>query len=152
MLGGYPFSPVITHTLSEPQPELGAHFGRDAIVVSDMDKDGYDDVIVSAPFADADGKLNAGRLHIFSGGRSFNIAVDLTLAAPNAEEDALFGSSAAAGRIDGPWRTGLVVGALGATTPGGNQKGGALYAFMELGGLLKELGRNSRTGLPPGRQ
>jgi len=129
-LGGNPFDTTVDFTLTEPTPELGARLGRDRIGIGDVNRDGYDDIVVGAPFADAEDISDAGRVQVFLGGDPFDDVADLTLTAPLPGTSADFGISAAIGDINGDGYADVIVSATGATPPGGIERAGSVFVFL----------------------
>ena len=86
-------------------------FGRSAGTAGDVNGDGYDDVIVGAPFNDAGGD-GAGRAYVYFGGPAMDAVADLTLPWPYATDN--FGwSVGTAGDVNGDGYDDVVVGAPG---------------------------------------
>ncbi len=120
--GVYVFlGPALTpsFSLSEPLPEPNAWFGS-SVSCGDVDGDGYDDVVVGAPFANPGGLFAAGEVFVFSGPVLTSV---VSLAEPVPEASGLFGTSTAAGDVNGDGLADVVVGAphnsgMGIPTPG----------------------------------
>ncbi len=83
-------------------------FGLSVSGVGDVNGDGYDDVIVGAPFNDAAG-FNAGRAYVYFGGPAPNAVADLVLTGA-ASLDQLGYSVSAAGDVNGDGCGDVVVG------------------------------------------
>lgn len=126
--GSPAFDKVADVSLTEPVPELGAHFGRDQMAGGDINHDSYDDIIIPAPFSDRGSFKYAGRVQVFFGGPSFDGRADLTLRSP-VREDGFFGASTASGDIDGDGSDEIIVGASGASSPT-VPASGAVYVFF----------------------
>lgn len=77
----------------------GDHFGYSVSGAGDVNADGYDDVIVGAPFNDAGG-VNAGRAYIYYGGPNMDDVADVVLQGQAAGDN--FGLSvSSAGNVNG---------------------------------------------------
>jgi hypothetical protein len=113
----------------------GDHFGASVAWAGDVDADGYDDVLVGAPYNDAGG-VHPGRAYVFRGGSgaSFDPAADGTLTGVGA--DGLFGAAvASAGDVDGDGDDDLVVGA-----PGALLSTGVAYLYLGAAGAAFDPG------------
>jgi len=100
----------------------GDYFGNSVSSAGDVNGDGYDDVIVGAPYNDAGGS-NAGSAYIFYGGISMNNVADVTLTGANVDD--YFGSSvSSAGDVNGDGYDDVIVG-----VPGHGQTGRAYIYF-----------------------
>jgi hypothetical protein len=126
-------SGIGNHGISEADTQLhsehgGANFGAWASSAGDFDGDGYDDVIVGAPFDDR-GHTNEGAAYLFLGGSS-GIA-DADAEAANArfeanQADAELGFSVApAGDVNGDGYADVIVGAVAYDTGQGTGEGSA---------------------------
>jgi hypothetical protein len=92
--------------------QYAAHFGTLVTTAGDVNGDGYDDVIVGAPFYD-NGEIDEGRGYLYQGSAAgLNATADWT--AEGDQADANFGSSVStAGDVDGDGYADVVVGAHG---------------------------------------
>lgn len=100
--------------LSSPRPESGEQFGCRVAGIGDIDRDGYDDVLVGANREDPEsGPTDAGMAYVFT---SMFAPPDGHLAyhmvSPNAEEEGLFGTFlSGAGDVNGDGYQDVVIGA-----------------------------------------
>jgi hypothetical protein len=101
-------------------PQAGDGFGGPVSDLGDINRDGFDDVIVGAPLDDGGG-TDAGKVYIFSG-RDGSILQTLTGTQPNGR----FGSAVAGGTVNGV--TWIVAGAVGA----GPRNSGRTFIFSGL--------------------
>jgi hypothetical protein len=106
----------------------GDYFGWSVGAAGDVNKDGYDDVIVGAYGNDAGG-LAAGRAYVYFGGATPNAVADLTMTGA-AASDWLGFSVGGAGDVNGDGYDDVIVGAYG------NDAGGAAAgrAYVYFGG------------------
>ncbi|MGB3019527.1 MAG: integrin alpha, partial [Ignavibacteria bacterium] len=103
----------------------GDKFGWTVAGAGDLNSDGYDDVIVGAPFND-NGGTDAGRAYIFFGGSPMNNSVDVTLTGSNAQDN--FGLSvSAAGDVNANGFADVIVGAPGSDGGGTNAGRAQIY-------------------------
>lgn len=103
--------------LQDPYPEAAAGFGY-VIQAADVNGDGYDDVIVGAPYSNLEGHDAAGEAFLFVGSPTPSYEADRTLAAPSPQSYAYFGISVAAGDIDANGAADIIVGAYRANADG----------------------------------
>src|SRR5437867_2137100 len=78
----------------------------------DFNGDGFDDIVVGAPFV---GATDAGAAYVFFGGPSMDAVADLTINGTGS--DSLGWSVAGAGDINGDGFDDIIVGAPGADSP-----------------------------------
>jgi hypothetical protein len=103
----------------------GDKFGWAVSGAGDLNSDGYDDVIVGAPFND-NGGTDAGRAYIYFGGSPMNNSVDVTLTGSNAQDN--FGLSvSAAGDVNANGFADVIVGAPGSDGGGTNAGRAQIY-------------------------
>ncbi|WP_435221002.1 esterase [Streptomyces sp. Tue6028] len=120
--------------------EAGDGFGT-AVATGDLDADGYDDAIVSAPGEDVGTVKDAGRVTVLFGSRNgLGATRSVTFGAAVPETGAAFGVAVAAARLTG-------------ATPGdvlavADRQGATL--FTHGAGALKTTGRLDTTGAPGG--
>jgi len=87
----------------------GDEYGNKVSSAGDVNGDGYDDIIIGAPFNDATG-LNAGSAYIYYGGISIDTIADVTLSGETSNN--WFGRSvSAAGDVNGDGYSDVIVGA-----------------------------------------
>jgi hypothetical protein len=102
----FPGSPRV---LQAPEPQRGAAFGS-ALAVGDVTEDGYDDVFVGAPNENVGSVQNAGRVHLFLGGSTFDLIADATVQQPVPKRNSGFGQALAVGDVTGDGVDDLLVG------------------------------------------
>lgn len=103
----------------------GDKFGWAVSGAGDLNSDGYDDVIVGAPFND-NGGTDAGRAYIFFGGSPMNNSADVTLTGSNAQDN--FGLSvSASGDVNANGFADVIVGAPGSDGGGTNAGRAQIY-------------------------
>ena len=116
----------------ERHAQLGA-----AVAAGDVNGDGIDDIITSAPHKDIDGIIDAGALYIVYGaaGLSGNIpfsGADVTIGSD--VEQSRFGNALAAADLNGDGAAEVVVSASQSAGPDGARAvGGEVYVFEDLG-------------------
>jgi hypothetical protein len=119
----------LLYTFVSPNEQLFGWFGCSVSGVGDVDNDGYDDVVVGAPFENPGASPeHAGRAYVFSGRTADTL---YTLVSPNEEERGYFGWVASgAGDVNNDGYEDIVVGASlfdpWLTPPGGE---GRAYIF-----------------------
>ena len=103
----------------------GDKFGWSVSGSGDLNSDGYDDVIIGAPFND-NGGTDAGRAYIYFGGSPMNNVVDVTLTGSNAGDN--FGLSvSAAGDVNANGFADVIVGAPGSDAAATNAGRSQIY-------------------------
>jgi len=100
----------------------------------DVNGDGYDDIIISAPWADPGGRSKAGETYVIFGSASPPSTVDLSTTSANiticgAVADDWSSNEAASGDVNGDGYDDLIVGAFFAD-PGGRSKAGETYVIF----------------------
>ncbi len=120
---------------ADPVPDLiltgeaaGDEFGKTVGPAGDVNGDGYDDLIVGAPFNDAAGS-SAGRAYVYLGGPGADAVPDLVFTGAVAADE-LGLSAAGAGDFNGDGYDDLIIAAPGSDVGGG----GAGQAYLFLGG------------------
>ncbi len=58
---------ALLYSVGEPVPQAGAAFGTALAMPGDLDNDGIEDLVASAPVASSSGNAKAGRVHAISG-------------------------------------------------------------------------------------
>ncbi len=124
-LNGFPVA-----TASVESDQDGAHMGASVASAGDVNNDGYDDVIVGAPFYDS-GEPNEGAAFVFHGGPAGIASASPSNAAAILQSDqagASFGQSVAgAGDVNGDGYDDVIVGAYGYDA--GQTDEGAAFIF-----------------------
>jgi hypothetical protein len=98
---------TLLRRLNNPTSQGFAQFGFAAVLASDMDGDGKADILVGAPDQDVNGVTNVGQAFLFSGATG---SLLLTLNNPAPQTFAGFGTSVAAGDVNGDGTPDLLVG------------------------------------------
>ena len=110
-----------------PTDEVDADFGRAVTQVGDIDGDGYHDIAVGAPGADAGG-TNRGEVYIYMGDPDGIEATPALVLSGTINEEA-FGQSVAGGwDVNGDGYGDLIVGAPGYT--GAHASEGAAFLYL----------------------
>jgi hypothetical protein len=107
--GGASF-PRLPRELQSPTPQRGAAFGS-AVAIGDVTGEGVDDVLVGAPNEDVGSAPNAGRVHLFFGGPSFDTTADAMVQQPVPLRQSGFGQALAVGDVTGDGIEDVIVGA-----------------------------------------
>ncbi|MFQ6101741.1 MAG: hypothetical protein ACE5OS_10985 [Anaerolineae bacterium] len=100
------------------------------LVSSDVDRDGYDDLIISAVLADPGGRSGAGEVYVvygknrLTGTHQISTTADVIIEGVDPDDHA--GGSLASGDVDGDGYDDLILGASDAD-PGGRSKAGEVY-------------------------
>jgi hypothetical protein len=114
---------------AEAEALLGAAVGG----AGDVDGDGYDDVIVSAPLLDAGGVEDAGRVYVY-GGSPGGVSNTPSWTADGTEVGEQFGYSVAgAGDVNGDGYADVIVGAVGYGSGESGEGGAFVYQGSEAG-------------------
>ncbi len=102
------------------------NFGFSVSGIGDMNGDGYEDVLVSAPFNDAVA-TDAGRAYVFFGGAIMNTTPDLVMSGKSANE--FFGYCVGfAGDINTDGYADVIIGSPGSSAV--SPQGGAAYSYF----------------------
>jgi hypothetical protein len=115
--------------------DAGGRLGR-SVAAGDINADGIGDVIAGADHANPTSRAFAGETYVVYGGDALPATIDLAAGAPDltvsgAVPTSLSGFSVAAGDVNGDGAGDLVIGAFGATPPGGVLAG---ETYVVLGG------------------
>ena len=111
---------ALLQTLHSPNAQAQGLFGNNVSRLHDVDADGADDLVVSAPFEFA----QAGRAYVFSGGTGELL---YALVSPHEESSGFFGSAVSGvDDADGDGRGDLII---GADYEGGDGTPGRAYVF-----------------------
>jgi hypothetical protein len=111
---------------AEPAEDGQALFGGQVAGAGDVNRDGFADVIVGAPFWSGGGVHKEGRAYLFTGGPDGLSATPDWVADPTDRSDSRFGGSVArAGDVNGDGYDDVVVGAYGVSS----YRGGA-YTYL----------------------
>ncbi len=125
--------------------QVGARFGASVASAGDVNGDGFDDLLVGAPFFDS-GDTDGGRGFLFYGGAgAFNTAVDGVLGI--SQNSAFFGVSVAgAGDVNGDGYADVLVGSSG-FDGGATNSGAALLYFGGAGSFDTTIDANLTSSL-----
>ncbi len=107
------------------------YFGTSVAGAGDINKDGYDDIIVGSPYADTPSVINSGVVFVYSGADG----TILFQKDGHLSSDEFGNSVANAGDVNGDSYPDFIVGARTMTTSGGTDSG-AVYVFSGRTGLL----------------
>jgi len=114
----------------------------------DINGDGYDDVIIGAPYADSAGGNGAGETYVIFGRSTPKAIVDLNIISANITicgDDAVdfSGFSVSSGDINGDGYDDVIIGALGAD-PAGGDRAGKTYVIFGSASPRRKIDLNSR--------
>ena len=121
----------LLRTLNTPNPRWGGAVFGSCVAVVDVNGDGKKDIAVGSS-SEFVGGIPSGRAYVFSGADG---SVLLTLDTPNPQAYAYFGSSVAAGDVNGDGRPDIAV-AAASENVGGNIGQGRAYVFSGPSGSL----------------
>ena len=123
--GGLSSEPVWTY---EGESWMGG-FGTGLAPVGDVDGDGFDDVMITAPFEDAAAGEDSGKVYLFRGSAVFGLHEAPEAVLEGDEAHLMLGSDIAAlGDMNGDGFNDVAVSASGYTGPEGGS--GAVYVFF----------------------
>lgn len=111
-------------TIENPEPGIATFFGV-SLATGDLNRDGFDDILVGAPGASNE----QGRVYYYQGGAMLSTRPALTLSDPQPEAGARFGATLATGDVNNDRIKDLVVGAPHATTMSRVSAGKVLVFF-----------------------
>ena len=112
-------------TLQAAPPQAQSYFGY-GVASGDVNNDGYDDVIVGAPFTDVSGHADSGEVRVFLGPSLSSVSL---LHHPTLEEGAWFGYSVAAGDVNADGAADVIVGSPSADV-GAYSGAGEVVVFL----------------------
>jgi uncharacterized membrane protein len=116
-----------------------------SVATGDLNKDGYDDIIVGEPFGDPNGRTNAGNVYVVFGGSNLGASEDLWRGAISASTIVIIGdkprtgnsdpgdragTSLACGDINGDQFDDLIIGAASGQRGSGRLNAGAVYVIL----------------------
>jgi hypothetical protein len=127
----YALTGKLHHTIDCPSPRPGALFGH-SVSTGDLNGDGFDEIIVGAPYEDVGDNESQGRVYTFYGLTS---KLRHILDCPNPRPDASFGYSVNAVDLVSDYREEVIVGAPGEDV-GDNESQGRVYTFYGATGKL----------------
>ncbi|MCC6874292.1 MAG: FG-GAP repeat protein [Sandaracinaceae bacterium] len=117
---------LATLDLTEQPPTADAQFGERAVMVADLNGDGFADYAVGAPRATVGGRIEAGRVSVFLGGAFGALGPATVLESSTPAADARFAHTMAGGGDSNA--DGYADLAVGAPVPDGGSAG-AVYVF-----------------------
>ena len=122
------------HTIDCPSPQPDTLFGY-SVSTGDVNGDGFDEIIVGAPYEDVGDNESQGRVYTFY---ALTGKLHHTIDCPNPRPGALFGHSVSAGDLNGDGFDEIIVG-----TPredvGDNESQGRVYTFYGLTSKLRHI-------------
>jgi hypothetical protein len=131
--------------LESPNGEERGEFGRFVAGPGDIDRDGFDDVLVGAPEEAGNGPEGAGRAYVFSG-QSGTLLLELV--SPNEEFEGAFGYSVSgAGDVNQDGLPDVIVGAHAEESGTSPVGAGRAYVFLSTGQFRINSGGPNYTGI-----
>jgi hypothetical protein len=112
--------------------QANAGFGYSVSTAGDVNGDGYDDVIVGAPFYDTPTpNTDAGKAYVYLGSSTGLLSSPSWSSSGDDQANAEYGYSVStAGDVNGDGYDDVIVGAWGFDTPGPNNEAGKAYVYL----------------------
>ncbi|MBA7564312.1 hypothetical protein ES708_05975 [subsurface metagenome] len=115
----------------------GDFFGQ-SVCLADVNRDGYSDVVIGAPFSDPNGRINAGCAYIILGRKNFNKIIDFSGSPSNtfrilgAASGGLLGESLCSGDVNNDKYYDIIIGAP-MSDAGGKHNAGEIFVIFGRG-------------------